>query len=45
MSGKVRGKIVAPGGMEFGTLMTCLLMWERRGMDVTAELVWRLSEN
>ena len=43
---KVRGKIVTPGGMEmFGTLMTCLLTWERSGMDVTAELVRRLGEN
>lgn len=43
---KVRGKIVTPGGMKmFGTLMTCMLTWERRGMDVTAELVRRLGEN
>ena len=29
----------------FGTLMTRMLTWERRGMDVTAELVRRLGEN
>ena len=36
----VRGKMVTAGGMRmFGTLMTCLLAWERRGDDVTAKLL------
>ena len=36
----VRGKMVTPGGMRmFGTLMTCLLTWERRGADTTSELL------
>ena len=43
---QVRGKIVTLGGMEmFSTLMTCMLTWKRRGMDVTTELVRRLGEN
>ena len=46
MSRKVHDKIVTLGGMKiFGTFMTCLLTWERRGVGVTAELVRRLSEN
>ena len=36
---KMRGKLVSPSGMRmFGTLMTCLLTWRKRGLDVGEEL-------
>ena len=40
VSRKVRGGLSTPGGMKmFGTLMTCLLTWQRRGLDPTDKLL------